>query len=830
MCSARYGEVLNVLRSARYPAVFEVKWSLRETRDAREECNSQSDYGLHGAALSLSPEGSCSEPSYSFIYEPSPAASGKAFFDCAGSHEAEYLVSQLLALPRSRGSLTPRDELLAKGSAPPSGSASAATALSASFPLPSRSLGAPSVSEPPRGDSQASVAQHCAENVEGNHGVDDVKAWQISPSAASGERIDLSARRNSWRHVADGQSTNGARLRPLSASTRPTVVDSASDSATTVSTARDAATGSPRRPPRPWSSSTAEAPGQQGTASVTSSLLPRHPSSNAPAQSSPRAPRSPAPPSPANSISAARPGLDLLESFRHRCGLSASIGSEPRLTSTSLLRSSVENELETTGMHREGCDAAVTSLGSAVSPEGRVAPSIGRSDLFASFGRSPSLASASGAVGSSAASIGCRATSAGSQGPGSVGSIGTRRGSLVGGSLGRESELSSPVVRNWSITDRGGGFAAAGTGISKAGSDAAAVPSSGGGLKGLASNALFRPMHESAPATPQRSSEGAASRFGRDFAANWAESTTLSRIEAFRRQVLDQGRSPALASAVASTAPSPMSARSSTAPVAADGPLLAGRPHPAADARAGHVHLQAAVAASDDTCHRAIGAAVALGGAAVAATVSAARRSTSGSRGPSRVPSPGPSSGSEPPPLPQLLGQTAAKSSSTTRAAAASGSPSGRGLHETSASRSEAFVARAEAISSRADAALAGRSRGPSPSPSDCRGDSRGSGLGVGHGGAWTSGGGGLLSRLRAMPQAALEGSGASGDWPSAPSENLSETARVDASLSISSSAGLGLHNVGRGTVSGFGGGAVSSQLPLTPRNRSGSGGIATSS
>eukprot|EP00929_Paragymnodinium_shiwhaense_P047844 TRINITY_DN24270_c0_g1_i2.p1 TRINITY_DN24270_c0_g1~~TRINITY_DN24270_c0_g1_i2.p1 ORF type:complete len:704 (+),score=106.31 TRINITY_DN24270_c0_g1_i2:43-2154(+) len=93
MCSAQLDDVLKVIRAARYPAAFEIKWALREHgRD--EHCNGAAAVFDHSLSPADFLDSSCS-----LLQDlHAPAASGKACFDCCRSSEAESLLTGLLSL------------------------------------------------------------------------------------------------------------------------------------------------------------------------------------------------------------------------------------------------------------------------------------------------------------------------------------------------------------------------------------------------------------------------------------------------------------------------------------------------------------------------------------------------------------------------------------------------------------------------------------------------------------------------------------------------------------------------------------------------------------
>eukprot|EP00927_Polykrikos_kofoidii_P054161 TRINITY_DN48635_c0_g1_i1.p1 TRINITY_DN48635_c0_g1~~TRINITY_DN48635_c0_g1_i1.p1 ORF type:complete len:915 (+),score=123.55 TRINITY_DN48635_c0_g1_i1:62-2806(+) len=903
MCSARYGEVLRVLRSARYPAVFEVKWTLREPRDVREECNSQSDSGLQGAGCSLSQEGSFSEPSYSFIYEPSPAASGKTSFDCAGSEEAEYLVSQLLALPRSRGFVTPRDETSTKERAPLFASVadtSAATSLRNASPLPIGVSALPlplrvssPVCEPLPQDLPTALSRDRLQNIGKGYGNVHDKSVSLSPERKMLERVDDSPKRRNLRLNGDVLSSDEKR----SGATGDDTIDASSHARATVCTS----TGCPGRPPLPLSqgsltlvdsasgarnganstiTTNAVSGGHSSNPSVgsvsetsqignapVSCLSQRHQVSHAGTQIERAFPsQTLAPPTDDSTRSSAAPrGMDLLESLRQRCGIPASAPRTPRVSSASVAASREGGERES-GLSptKEGYKSFVSSLGTSASTavESSAASRSGREDMFASFRKISKQTRESSTVGSSGDSVGgnvasshCfhehRSVTSDVTHPGGLGRGGTdggREGALHfepaearkradgmatpgrGGEVAGDREVEAargPVERGGRVAGVGGELAGGSVRQAAVRDESAAAVSAASrptddtfaGKSHLTTDSLLRPRRESAPETPQRPSENKTSCISNNFGSSWGESTTLSRIEAFRRQFIDTDHSQPPATPATSTTQSPLrslvgAAGQASAATAATETLI-GRPHLATVARLGHVNLQRAVDASDDTCHRAIGAAVAMGGAAVAATLSAARRHSE-SRGQSRVPSPSPSSGSEVPPITQGIGgiATAPVNSVSVSAKLNGGNGAGdvRGLQTDLVSRTAAFAARAEAISVRADTALLARSRGTSPASSDCIGENQCRRLSFGSGGLGIS-----------PPIGILNCSEASDRWPSAPSESASDKARMDSSQSALSSGRFGIHHASHGTASGFGSGscfgssAFGSQWPSTP-------------
>jgi len=81
MCKAQFPDVLKAVRGARYPAIFEVNWALRE---------------IEVDPIDAEPLGTSLDASVTSAFGVSPAASGRVSFECPGAERAEALVAQLL--------------------------------------------------------------------------------------------------------------------------------------------------------------------------------------------------------------------------------------------------------------------------------------------------------------------------------------------------------------------------------------------------------------------------------------------------------------------------------------------------------------------------------------------------------------------------------------------------------------------------------------------------------------------------------------------------------------------------------------------------------------
>jgi len=583
LCSAQYAEVLQVFRAARYPAVFEVRWFLRDGRTQKHfDSGLQGD--RHEAAISSGFPATTAEPNYSFCNDPSqvnersPAASGEASFDCLAANEAESLLKRLLGGLGGEPSGLGDEPSTGSTFAPPQGCKPA-------FPLESSPLS---------GRTSFRARASLLDEVPKRSGFDpsdrDLVAVVESPTELAGGLL------------REGGSASAARL---------------------------------PSPPSCWDEAHSSAPLINDTSIAP--LLARENSIG-------RLDRWRQHDGAVGLVDGLRPGLALLESVRQRCGLpnGSSAHTPPRVQSASVpvsqtVEDTIRREAErlrslrrTPPLFPDGFTAATSSTQPAASAWDSDAGTHARTLDFSPAALGSNLLRAPSPLRALAAKDGlnlrtpCVTTQSTRALDGGLAALSRDPSKEVGRSAQSTlvSRGSSKDLRQPSGGGPTYGLWAAAAAIEASHNDrplstqffigtpndsptqleahgAAGMPFGAGRITLGAESFNFGPNAFKEVKTVANSSGHGFTGSGDGFGANWTASPTLSRIESFRRQLLD-----------------------GSAPDAV-GPGLC---NPNVVARAAHSTPRSV---GTTAWQDAVGAAVSFGGAAVAATLSAARRSSS---------------------------------------------------------------------------------------------------------------------------------------------------------------------------------------------------------